>query len=159
MNFHWIHLCITLLNTVCTHAVKCAHHCGWLHKVPWNMLTPDGYFRRCAGTDALTGFRPAPDWCHRPCVCEEAVSEVRPQCLACPSRLLSSSVEQSPFWAREEAGRAGLRCRRSSPLLAPTECWQAGKGKKTYVGLLFNLTRLKIFTPVLYSDSIDTHIA
>lgn len=78
---------------------------------------------------APADLRPAAGSFRLHCVCEEAVVEVRHRCPACPSQLRSSSVGQSPFWAREEAGPVGLRCRRSSPLHAPTACWPAGKKK------------------------------
>lgn len=86
-------------------------------------------------------FRPAVGSCHLPCCCVE-VAEARPPCPVCPSRPPASSAGRSSSWARAEAGRWGLRCRRSSALHAPTahgptggtKCcwlWLKNKTKKT----------------------------
>lgn len=84
----------------------------------------------------------SPGWGSGPplSACEDVV-EVRPLlCLVCPSQPPASSVGRSSSWAREAEAPAGLRCHRSSPPLAPTAHWPAGKTAAS--GLYCNYMRM-----------------
>lgn len=102
---------------------------SWYVSVEWSKLCKTlNDFR-----DRPCHIRPSEDPFPRLCVCEEVVEVHLPPCPACPSRPLTSSVEQSSFWVHKEAAPAVLQCRRSSPLHAPTAHLPAKKKDKPWL--------------------------